>query len=128
MDSIFDMMHNAANVFLFILAITLFLLINNSLNSLLLTTKNNISSNSVLYEQQNELVGKREEIVKYEELIGILMSDITRDMRINSLEIKAEDYDYLQFDFSVIPQTSYKITYERDSNGAVTKIIYTSIN
>lgn len=118
----------ATCVAIFVLAITLYFNNNARLESLLLNVKNNINDNQVVYEQYQDLEKLPEPITEYKELVSILMKDISINMEINGTELRADTYDYMEFDYSSIPNTNYRKSYKRDVSGNVVKVIYESIS
>lgn len=109
----------------FCIALTVLLSSNSSTEKLLFEVKNNINDKYVMYEQN--LGGEElEKIIAYPDVISMLMKDIRTDIEINGVLLDAATYNYLQFDFSVIPETEYSEVYERNSAGEVIKIVLTS--
>jgi hypothetical protein len=127
MENALKLLETVSGLLFCCIAIAVFLMDNSSLSSLLLSAKANLNNYPVLYEQYQNLEDKEEPVVEYEDLISMLMKDTSMDMVINTLELDADTYDYLQFDFANIPNASYKRSYHRDATGTVTKVIYKSI-
>lgn len=127
MDSVHDMLFDLAGVFIFGIAVSMFLLFSRNLNTLLLTTKNNINENYVLYEQIKDISYDDIREVPYQDVIGLLMGDLNVDVKVNNEVIKCEEYDYMLFDFSTVAKTNYSVSYEYNTTGQVTRINFTSI-
>ncbi len=127
MDSVHDMLFDLAGVFIFGIAVSVFLLFSRNLNTLLLTTKNNINENYVLYEQIKDISYDDIREVPYQDVIGLLMGDLNVDVKVNNEVIKCEEYDYMLFDFSTVAKTNYHVSYEYNTTGYVTRINFTSI-
>lgn len=125
MENVFNIMDEGKNIFMFCLALTLLFIGMKGLNQLHTTTKQNINSSNVLYEQYKETMNKRN--ASYDEIIAVLLSGLENDIVVNGLEINATEYDYLQFDYSVIAKTKYEKDYIVDLDGNVVKVIYNSI-
>lgn len=127
MDSVHDMLFDLAGVFIFGIAVSMFLLFSRNLNTLLLTTKNNINENYVLYEQIKDISYDDIREVPYQDVIGLLMGDLNVDVKVNNEFIKCEEYDYMLFDFSTVAKTNYSVSYEYNTTDQVTRINFTSI-
>ena len=125
MKSIDIIMHEAFNVVIFCLALSLLFWGMKNLNDLHTTTLKDINSSNVLYEQYQEIPDKNQ--ISYYEMIAIMLSGLENDIVVNGLEIKAIEYDYLQFDYSLIEKTNYIKEYIADTNGYVVKVVYNSI-
>ena len=125
MEVINKFLEDGFEVFMFCIALVLLFTGMKNINSLVLTTKNNLNSSNVLYEQYN--YNDHESDVSYSELISILMTGLDCDIQVNGMEIKADTYDYLQFNYSLINNTDYSKDYVLDNQGEIIKIIYDSI-
>jgi len=112
---------------IFVLATTLYFNSSNRIEGILKNVKKNMNSNQVVYEQYQNLGDLSEPTTEYKDLISMLMKDISIDMEINGTELTADYYDYMNFDYSKIPKTQYKRSYQRDDMGNVVKVIYESI-
>ncbi len=127
MENVLKLLETVTGLLFCCMAIVVFFMNNSSLNAMLLSAKENLNNYSVLYEQYQNQEDQEEPVIEYEDLISMLMKDISTDMEINMVELNADTYDYLQFDFSCIPNTAYKRSYQRDAAGTITKVIYKSI-
>ena len=125
MENALKIFRNNAAVAIFCIAIAVWLIVNNNLNKLLFTTKETVLDNAILY-QSEEVTGQEE--ISYEELISTIMIGQDYDIQVNETLIQAKDFNYLQFDYNLITNCSYKQQVIFNSDGSINRIIYSSIN
>lgn len=116
----------AAYIFIFCTAVTLLLFYNRSLNKLITTTKNDVTSQNNYYESEQSLAEIQPGKISYAEMITLLIGDLDYDIQINDMTILKENYNYQEFDFSLVPLEDYTKTYQYDSFGNIIKVIYKS--
>lgn len=125
MESIFDFLEENAAIVIFCIALSVLFLSANSLTGLLVTTKNDINQNPVLYEQP---MVQKETIVRYQTIIGIISKEsLDFDLEIDGVFVGKETHDSLLFDYNQIKKKNYKESYLFDGNGSVLKVIYHSV-
>lgn len=111
-------------IFIFCIAGTLLLYCYKNLYKLITITKNQVNSQSVLYEQPLEKIVECK--VTYEELIATLFCKLEYDVKINNIVIEKENYNSQTFDFSIIPNVDYGKSYVLDVSGEISMITYQS--
>lgn len=131
MDHGKELLLQAVSVILFCMAITGLFHQARSYAKLVKTVKECYSNEQVLYEQkaeptknQNSLYGN---CCSYTELIATLCNPLEYDIEINGLLISKYEHTGSQIDDYAIASTDYLKSYAYDQNGAVTRIIYTSM-
>lgn len=126
MQNVTKFLEISAYLLMFCTAVTLFLFSERSLDRLIVTMKNEISKENILYENEriyDEIKGSK---TTYAELITMLLGDLDYDIRINNMTILKEGFNYQMFDFSAIPQADFSKSYQYDSDGNIVKVIFTS--
>lgn len=126
MQNISKLLELSASILMFCLAVTLLLYSNRSLDKIISSTRIQISSENIFYENERLYDEIKESKTTYAEIITTLLGDLDYDVQINSLTILKENYNYKMFDFSVIPQGEYTKTYQYDSSGNIVKVIFKS--
>ncbi len=126
MQNVTKLMEIAFGVFLFCAAGTLFLMSYRELNFLVVSTKAEISRDDIFYENERSLDEIKKGKVTYAEMITTLLGDLDYDIQINNMTILKENYNYQEFDFSIVPQREYTKSYLFDSSGNIVKVIYKS--
>ena len=125
MENALKIFRNNAAVAIFCIALAVWISVNNNLNKLLFTTKETVLDNNILY--QSEEVSEQDEI-SYEELISTIMIGQDYDIQINKILVQAKDFNYLQFDYNLITNCSYKQQVIYNNDGSINRISYSSIN
>ena len=125
MENALKIFRNNAAVAIFCIALALWISVNNNLNKLLFTTKETVLDNNILY--QSEEVSEQDEI-SYEELISTIMIGQDYDIQVNEILVQANDFNYLQFDYNLITNCSYKQQVIYNNDGSINRISYSSIN
>ena len=126
MQNISKLLELSASILMFCIAVTLLLYSNRSLDKIISSTRIQISSENIFYENERLYDEIKESKTTYAEIITTLLGDLDYDVQINSLTILKENYNYKMFDFSVIPQGEYTKTYQYDSSGNIVKVIFKS--
>ena len=124
MDNIKVFLEKVSVIFLFCLAGNLLLYSYKSLYQFITTTKNQVNSQKVLYEQSLEKIDESK--VTYAELIATLFNELEYDLKINNLVIEKENYNSQDFDFSIVPNGDYGKSYVLDENGDISMVYYQS--
>ena len=124
MDNIKIFLEKVSVIFIFCLAGNLLLYSYKSLYQFITTTKNQVNSQKVLYEQPLEKIDESK--VTYAELIATLFHEIEYDLKINNLVIEKENYNSQDFDFSIVPNGDYGKSYVLDENGDISMVYYQS--
>ena len=124
MDNIKVFLEKVSVIFLFCLAGNLLLYSYKSLYQFITTTKNQVNSQKVLYEQPLEKIDESK--VTYAELIATLFNELEYDLKINNLVIEKENYNSQDFDFSIVPNGDYGKSYVLDENGDISMVYYQS--
>ncbi len=122
MENSLTFLERISQVLIFCMALSLLFIWNNTLQNTISSLKRVVNTQEVLYEQPLE--GVHEQDVTYKDIIGILMGEISSDTTINNIEIKMNNYNPQNFDFTRIPKVSYRKSYELDSEGNIVKIIF----
>lgn len=125
MENALKIFRNNAAVAIFCIALAVWISVNNNLNKLLFTTKETVLDNDILY--QSEEVSEQDEI-SYEELISTIMIGQDYDIQVNEILVQAKDFNYLQFDYNLITNSSYKQQVIYNNDGSINRISYSSIN
>ena len=124
MQNISKLLELSASILMFCIAVTLLLYSNRSLDKIISSTRIQISSENIFYENERLYDEIKESKTTYAEIITTLLGDLDYDVQINSLTILKENYNYKMFDFSVIPQGEYTKTYQYDSSGNIVRMIF----
>lgn len=124
MQNISKLLELSASILMFCMAVTLLLYSNRSLDKIISSTRIQISSENIYYEDERLYDEIKESKTTYAEIITTLLGDLDYDVQINSLTIFKENYNYKMFDFSVIPQGEYTKTYQYDSSGNIVRMIF----
>ncbi len=124
MDNIKIFLEKVSDIFIFCLAGNLLLYSYKSLYQFITTTKNQVNSQKVLYEQSLEKIDESK--VTYAELIATLFNELEYDLKINNLVIEKENYNSQDFDFSIVPNGDYGKSYVLDENGDISMVYYQS--
>ncbi len=124
MDNIKIFLEKVSVIFIFCLAGNLLLYSYKSLYQFITTTKNQVNSQKVLYEQSLEKIDESK--VTYAELIATLFNELEYDLKINNLVIEKENYNSQDFDFSIVPNGDYGKSYVLDENGDISMVYYQS--
>lgn len=124
MQNISKLLELSASILMFCMAVTLLLYSNRSLDKIISSTRIQISSENIYYEDERLYDEIKESKTTYAEMITKLLGDLDYDVQINSLTILKENYNYKMFDFSVIPQGEYTKTYQYDSSGNIVRMIF----
>lgn len=125
MENALKIIRNNAAVAIFCIALAVWISVNNNLNKLLFTTKETVLDNDILYH--SEEVSEQDEI-SYEELISTIMIGQDYDIQVNEILVQAKDFNYLQFDYNLITNCSYKQQIIYNNDGSINRISYSSIN
>lgn len=120
-----ELIYQAVNVLIFCIAITILLNRASSYLSLIKSVKNAYNDSDALY--QDEYIDIDTDYVTYDQLITSLFSTLEYDLEINGLLISKYEHTIDQIESYNIADTKYIKSYFYDSNGNVTRIIYTSI-
>ena len=126
MQNLSKLLELSASILMFCMAVTLLFYSNRSLNKIIVTTKNQIGTENILYENQRLYDEIKESKTTYAEIITTLLGDLDYDVLINSMTILKDNYNYKMFDFSVIPQGEYTKTYQYDSSGNIVRAVFKS--
>lgn len=126
MQNIFKLLELSASILMFCMAVTLLFYSNRSLNKIIATTKNQIGTENIFYENQRLYDEIKESKTTYAEIITTLLGDLDYDVLINNITILKDNYNYKMFDFSVIPQGEYTKTYQYDSSGNIVRVVFKS--
>lgn len=125
MENALKIFRNNAAVAIFCIALAVWISVNNNLNKLLFTTKETVLDNDILY--QSEEVSEQDEI-SYEKLISTIMIGQDYDIQVNEILVQAKDFNYIQFDYNLITNCSYKQQVIYNNDGSINRISYSSIN
>lgn len=125
MDNIFSGLKMIAATCLFCLGIASLLRVNRLANQDLNHLQSTLikKSDAVIYEAYEN----SEDITNSSEIIAALMTKPDYDIKIDELEIKAEEYEVEGFDLSVIKKGNYHKKYMIDAEENVEKVIYERI-
>jgi len=124
-ENLGDFLFNSFCVFIFITAISLFILINNSTNDNIKLVKNNLSQNKALY--QSNIAPNKDIKVSGSEIINKIYDGLEVDIIVNSYPI-SKTVDKFNFNYDIIDfKSQYKVSYNMDSNGKVISIVYTKL-
>ncbi len=126
MQNISKLLELSASILMFCMTVTLLLYSNRSLDKIISTTRIQISEENIYYENERLYDEIKESKTTYAEIITTLLGDLDYDVQINNMTILKENYNYMMFDFSVIPQGEYTKTYQYDSSGNIVKMIFKS--
>lgn len=127
MEHINELILEGSSVLIFVLAICLLGYNIRTFTLLQNQEKQNIySGTNVMYEQYEEEVDSPK-ILTYEQLCCRLMNKLPYNIKINDVSIQKEEFDYMLFDFSIIPKTKYQLQYIFNENGMVKEVIYASV-
>ena len=91
----------------------------------LLKTALEAASNPVVYQTKKES-DYSNVVIDKNELISNLMQYLDYPVNIDGLVIKPEDYFYVNFDYSVIKDGNYRVTYQYNDDGSIKMVFYTS--
>lgn len=127
MQNVRKLLEISAYVVMFCTAVLLLLYSERALSRLIISTKDKISNNHILYEKYRTYEEINENKTTYAEIIAMLFGDLDYDVQINDLVISKSNYNYKSFDFSVIVQTDYIKSYQYDTSGDIVKVILISI-
>lgn len=126
MQNLTKLLEMLVYLILFCMAVTILLFQNRFFNTLTAAVKNEINSPDIFYEKERPADEISDDGVSYAELITALFGELSYDVQINLITIEKESYNYREFDFSKIPQTKYRKSYQYDTFGNIRKVIYTS--
>lgn len=124
MESALKLWRNHFAVIIFCMASTVLLMINNNLNKLLLTTKTTVLDEDILYEKEVDY--QSELVFSYAQIIAELIIGQDYDIQIGNIIIPKDNFNYMQFNYNVIPICKYKQQIVYDINGEIKKINYTA--
>jgi hypothetical protein len=122
MENVTSFLKTTAYIVIFCLAGFGLLYQYRTLNKVITTTKEAVSSENILYEQYIDEI--QETNVSYADMVTTLFGDFDYDIQINGLLISKVDFNYHDFDFSNIPKRNYKKSYIYDSSGNIKKVNY----
>lgn len=126
MQNISKLLELSASILMFCMAVTLLLYSNRSLDKIISSTRVQISSENIFYEDERLYDEIKESKTTYAEIITRLLGDLDYDVQINNMTVLKENYNYQEFDFSTIPQGDYTKAYLYDSSGNIVKVIFKS--
>lgn len=92
--------------------------LTKNVNSLLHASADNIYNNGVLYRKRKEIVPESYSLTK-NAVIAYFLSSIEYDTMLDGKIIKAKEYNYMQFDFSLIQKENYQLQYQYNYLGEV---------
>lgn len=94
-------------------------------NSIISKKEIEAASNPVVYQTKKES-DYSNVVIDKNELISNLMQYLDYPVNIDGLVIKPEDYFYVNFDYSVIKDGNYRVTYQYNDDGSIKMVFYTS--
>lgn len=117
-----ELFYQAVSVILFLLATTILLRQASIYMDLVKSVKEAYKDTDALYQSEYSA----SEIVTYDELIASLFGTLEYDLEINGFLISKYEHTVDQIGDYNIADTNYSKSYFYDSNGNITRIIYTT--
>jgi len=109
MDNVLDFFEDSFSVFIFVIATTLLLNYTGSFKLLINATKKTLNDTYVVYESDNDELYN--DTISYSELCTQLASPLSYDIEVvdqgTDIVFEADNYNYLLFDFTILPRSDY---------------------
>lgn len=123
-ENLGDFLFDSFCVFIFITAISLFILMNNSTNENIKLVKSNLTQDKALYQSN---IAPKDTTVNGSEIINKIYDGLDVDIIVNSYPI-SKTVDKFNFNYGIIDfKSQYKVSYNMDTNGKVISIVYTKL-
>lgn len=98
--------------------------LNTASNSIVTLKNAEESSTKVFYEHKNTIT---QDSISRQDLISRLMQNLNYTIYINGYCITPDQYHYINYDYTSIPNGDYRITYDYDTQGNLVSIHYDNI-
>lgn len=97
---------------------------NNTGNAVVALNKIEETSNLVVYEGKSSFY---DSTVTRQELVSSMMHDIEYPVVIEGIYISPDNYNYINFDYTQIPDGIYEVTYVYETDGSLSLMRYDRI-